>query len=510
MVQSDPLQIASTQHVTIIGAGIKGLFAARQLCKFGYHVTIIEREKQAGGKIKTVRSNKTYIKDSNGYDWSDYPALVEMGPMRILETHQNTLKLLEELELDVIPYVEDNGNAPFFINGKRGNVDNLNVGVLIDVGLISNEIIQAESSLTRETNFTEVLLRAFKNVDEVIQTTGCLIRKGQTSVSEYLDLPGKDSGLRACAKVILALRNGENGNHHFEAVDEFTNILKLHSGNPISVKDGFDLIVSRLIKQLINCSILYSSEVTEVRDQGLNGIKIMFKTDQNQIDSIQSNGLIIACPAVHNIHFSPNLPSEHYNILEKLKTSCIPALKCALHFKERFWEKKEHGKIFGGTGWISPSDTHQIFLPSSVSSDKSGYLMIYLRGDPVNQWLHSSKEVRIEKILSDLGCLFPSAKDCIRNLFQGFIEEIWNEKGAGAYVLQNAKSLRDTLRPHGRMVFSPVPRGWIDDTLNDAQIAVDKLHRVLASQVPKQSTLENTHIQTISLNHKVSNLKLVT
>ena len=60
MVQSDPLQISSTQHVTIIGAGIKGLFAARQLCKFGYHVTIIEREKQAGGKIKTVRSIKKF------------------------------------------------------------------------------------------------------------------------------------------------------------------------------------------------------------------------------------------------------------------------------------------------------------------------------------------------------------------------------------------------------------------------------------------------------------------
>merc|ERR1712150_94655 len=228
--------------------------------------------------------------------------------------------------------------------------------------------------------------------------------------------------------------------------------------------------------------------------------------NQNQIEKIQSNGLMIACPAVHNIHFSPNLPSQHYNIFEKLKTSCIPALKCALHFKEKFWEKKEHGNIFGGTCWISPSDTNQIFLPSMVSSDKSGYLMIYLRGEPVKQWLHSSKEVRLEKILSDVERLFPSTKHCIRNLFQGFIEEIWNENGAGAYVLQNAESFRDTLHPHGRMVFSPVPRGWINDTLNDAQIAVDKLHRVLTSKVPKKSLIENTHVQTISMNHKLSSL----
>ena len=97
MVQSDPLHISSKQHVTIVGAGIKGLFAARQLAKLGYQVTILERSQHAGGKIKTVRSGKIISTDHNNNLMSAYPALVEMGPMRILETQSNTLKLLEEL-----------------------------------------------------------------------------------------------------------------------------------------------------------------------------------------------------------------------------------------------------------------------------------------------------------------------------------------------------------------------------------------------------------------------------
>ena len=148
MVQSDPLHVSSKQHVTIIGGGIKGLFAARQLGKLGYQVTILERSQHAGGKIKTVRSGETITTDHNNNAISACPALVEMGPMRILETQKNTLKLLEELELDVIPYIEDNGNAPFFINGKRCKVDNLNIGVLVDAGLISRDVLKTKSSLT--------------------------------------------------------------------------------------------------------------------------------------------------------------------------------------------------------------------------------------------------------------------------------------------------------------------------------------------------------------------------
>ena len=109
--------------------------------------------------------------------------------------------------------------------------------------------------------------------------------------------------------------------------------------------------------------------------------------------------------------------------------------------------------------------------------------------DPVTQCLKSSDEVRVEKVLSDVEQLFPSNEYSIRNLFLGFSEQVWNEEGAGAYVLQNAESFRDRLSQVGRIAFSPVPRGWIDDSLIDVQIAVDQIHKRLTSK-PKRSVFE--------------------
>ena len=489
MVKSGELRKSITQRVVIIGAGIKGLFSALQLCRLGYEVTVLERTKQAGGKIKTVRSNEIINKEKDNNYAIDSDSYVEMGAMRILESHHQTLTLLNELDLEVIPYIEDNNKARFSINGLNGTVDNLNVGVLLDAGLVSSNILQSDSGLTRKSTFIEVLNHAFKNFKDILlQTYGKQINE-QISVSDYLALPGRDSCVRECAATILALRNGKDGNHHAEAVDEFVNILKLHSENPLAVKGGFDQISARLIKKLKNCLILYESEVIEIEDKGSSGMVIAYKTSKNVIKTIHSDGVLIACPALHNITFVPNLPKCHRDIIEQLRTCSVPALKLVLLFDKRFWEEEEHGNVFGGTCWIAPSDINQIYLISSASSmsacSKNGYLMTYLRGNSVKRWLGKSKTDRVEKVLDEVEKLFPSAKNNVRNLYQGCSEVIWDEEGAGGYVLLNAESIRDSLTPVNRVVFSPVPRGWINDTLEDAQLAVNEIQRVLENKLQR-------------------------
>ena len=511
MVKCHKLEEGSnSQHVAIVGAGIKGLYAAQQLCRLGNHVTVLERAKRPGGKIKTVYSNEMLIKEkSDVYNINPHP-YVEMGAMRILECHHNTLDLIKELKLEVNPFIEDNNNAPFVINSQRHTVGGLNVGVLIDAGLVPFDILQCETILTRETTFNEVLLKAFKdNKDTILQAYGQRItdRSNQISVSEYLELPGKDYYIRMCAAAILALRNGEDGNHHVEAIDEFVNILKLHSGNPLAIKGGFGQIIPRLIKQLTNCSIMYECEVIKIKDKGLNGTTLFYKTSTNEVKRIQSDGVLLSCPSIHNISILPTLPNEHLKIIRKLKNSCIPAVKFAMLFKERFWEEEKHGRAFGGTCWIAPSGINQIYLPSPLSSSKEGYLMGYLRGNPVKRWLNTPEKERIAMMLDDVEKLFPSAKNIIRNLYQGFTEQVWQEEGAGAYVLMNAESIRNSLTPVGRIVFSPVPRGWINDTLNDAQIAVDEIQKVLNYDIRKKSIFADTCNKNIKdYNEELSHL----
>lgn len=476
------------QHVVVVGAGIKGLFAARQLHKLGYHVTILERSNRAGGKIKTVRSTEprsssTVIKQLKND--RNPAAYAELGAMRILDCHQFTLDLLNDLKLEVIPHIEDNGSAPFVIEEQRGTVENLNLGILLAAGLLSGDISNSDASVSLTTSFNDILNKAFANAMEITSRGESLRQQngsGQMSVSEYLAQTWEGSFLRRCAAAILDLRNGKGGMQNVEAIDEFVNILKLHSGKPLSVVGGFDLMVNCLINQLNNCAVRFLSEVIKIDDNNSNEVKTIFKNTRGEIEEIKSDAILLACPALHKINFSPQLPTEHLKLVQqKLKNECcIPAIKCVLLFEKCFWQQEKHGKVFGGTSWIGPSAVNQIYLPSASSClDGKGYLMIYIRGEPAKRWLEYPQDIRLVKALNAIERLFPSAKDDIRRLFQDFTEEIYNEEGSGAYVLRDAEIIRDSLKPFGRIVFSPVPRGWINDTLKDGQIAVDAIQSIL-------------------------------
>lgn len=68
------------KRVAIVGAGMSGLIAARQLLSFGFDVTVFEARKRAGGRIYT--DNETFS------------AGVDMGAMLILGVIQNPVSIL--------------------------------------------------------------------------------------------------------------------------------------------------------------------------------------------------------------------------------------------------------------------------------------------------------------------------------------------------------------------------------------------------------------------------------
>ena len=79
------------RRVVVLGAGLAGLGAAYNLMNDGYDVTILEAQDRPGGRVHTVR---------DGFEHGGY---AEMGAVRIIDTHEYTLKYIKEFGLEQVP-----------------------------------------------------------------------------------------------------------------------------------------------------------------------------------------------------------------------------------------------------------------------------------------------------------------------------------------------------------------------------------------------------------------------
>ena len=453
------------QHVIVVGGGVKGLFCARLLNKQGLKVTLLERGARVGGKIATVRSD---CKATHA----------ELGAMRILDSQPSVLTLIRDLGLRTAPFIEDNPNCPFLLaSSVRGTARDLTLSTFVEAGVIS-QTDASDSGLDPGTVFAHILRAAFAAPEgeelggESEIETG---RRGDgETVAHYLTkkAPKRVAATRKCALAVLDLRNGRGGMHHVVKVREFAQILKLHSGAPLHLPGGFDRLTAALSSELPAGTVRLGCEVVRLAHTA-SAVAVTFR-EGGCLDRLVADAVLLACPALQKITFDPPLPAPHTSAVQQLLGS-QPAVKCALLFSDRFWERPEHGAVAGGTSWIGPSAINQVYFPpplgeegGSTNGSAKGYLMLYIRGDPMVRWMQSADRVR--QGLGWIKQLFPEAR--VHELFEAHHEQVWDEPGAGAYYLSGAPAVMQALSPVGRVVFSPVPRGWLDDAINDGAGAV--------------------------------------
>ena len=72
------------KHLMVIGGGIAGMYAALRYIEQGVSVTLVEKNYQLGGNIKTVRVGDT---------------LLEAGPGRFNKNHRLLLQLIQRYGL---------------------------------------------------------------------------------------------------------------------------------------------------------------------------------------------------------------------------------------------------------------------------------------------------------------------------------------------------------------------------------------------------------------------------
>jgi phytoene desaturase len=92
-LHSHPYSRHRTQHIIIVGAGIGGLSAAIRLAAQGYHVQVVERQPQIGGKLNSITRE--------GFHFDTGPSLITM-PYVLHDLFQAARCHLEDY-LDLVP-----------------------------------------------------------------------------------------------------------------------------------------------------------------------------------------------------------------------------------------------------------------------------------------------------------------------------------------------------------------------------------------------------------------------
>ena len=405
--------IEMDKSVIVVGAGFKGLYCSRLLSEIGFKVTLLERSNTAGGKIETIRSPTGSI-----------GSFAEMGAMRVLESDTNMLQLLKELSISLIPFIEHNENAPFSINNITGKTKDLNLGLLMDAGLVDKDAVEKEDGLSREMTFDQILDLAFEDAEEISLNQN----NESMKIGEFLKIPGKGEFIRKCANLVFDLRYGKNslGKILNPSIPEFLRYRK-HSSEPeYAIEDGYDSLINCLISELSKKSvkIILESEAILVEYSDHSNVKVTCrKVGDEQKKVYSAHFVLLTSPCLQNLEFKPELPQVHLDMIHRLLEDCVPAMKSVLRFDECFWQKQEHGGIIGGTCSVGPSLINQIRLPPFYCKE-DGYIMIYLVGEPVNEWLNHSEEERINTVLEAMEKLFPSIEGRIREHFKGMSEAV--------------------------------------------------------------------------------------
>ena len=137
----------------------------------------------------------------------------------------------------------------------------LNLGLLMDAGLVDKDAVEKEDGLSRGMSFDQVLDLAFEDAEEICssQNSGESIKIG-----EFLKIPGKGEIIRKCANLIFNLRQGEKslGKLLNPSIPEFLRYRKHFSEQQYAIEDGYDSLIDCLIGELSKKSVkmIFESE----------------------------------------------------------------------------------------------------------------------------------------------------------------------------------------------------------------------------------------------------------
>lgn len=303
------------QRAIVVGGGLAGLVAARDLIGRGAEVQLLEARARLGGRVWSVLDR----------EFSDSP--LEIGGEFIDSNQEAIRELCRELKLTLQPVLKEGFGLALDANGR--------VQVFNSLGPVWRDFKQTVSSEA-----------------EAFRQAGC---DWNSTVAQSIGRHSLQALLvaRGASREVMAMAQGLRG-FYLADPDQLSALVgveqTLQSKDPghISesrIKGGNDRLVQALAKQP-RLKIALKSVVQKIEHDDRE-VRVVVADGSKRGSLLKADYVIVTAPAtvVRTWEFSPALPSTLRRALQAVEGG--PATKAHVRFDRHWWRKPGRPRAFG-------------------------------------------------------------------------------------------------------------------------------------------------------------------
>lgn len=395
--------------VVVVGAGLSGLVAARELDSRNVPVVVLEARNRVGGRM--VRQ-KVEADECSGW--------IDLGGQWVGDSQTYILELAKELGLEDKKFKQHKDGATVLWYGGKRSTDTNEIPAPNDVdrkaaGILSAKLSDAAKNISREKPWDSPGANEFD----------------ERTLRQWIDDTAKEFVAdNDYAKFYVAWDSvfNQSGGSPRE-VSLLHALFELKANPPDDHPDtylynGAAGQIPPLLSNHLGDKVKLNSKVVAI-ERGNDGVTV-----STGAGPYPCKAVIVAIPPFLTaaISYTPELPAQRLQLVQRMPMGTIAKIACI--YRESWWRKDK--ERLSGTAMGTAEMTVQCTADSGPPDGQPGILTSFIRGDKLIDWSKKEKEERKQAVIDDLVKYFG---DNAKDLLVDYVPQIWpaEQLTGGAY-----------------------------------------------------------------------------